>query len=72
MDEWISPDLASTLRDQAFDEMERVAGLAESYSRSLGEAAHRGDELTTVVHVKELRLCCLGLIDVYNNFLLKK
>ena len=57
-----SPELLSALRDQGFDEVERVANLAASYSRSIGEAAYRGDEATMIVHLKQLRLCCLSMI----------
>jgi len=66
-DEPSSPELA--LRDQVFEEIERVADLAASYARSAGEAAFRGDETTMLVHLKQLRLCCLSMIKTYKDFL---
>jgi hypothetical protein len=62
-----SPELVSVLRDQAFEEIERVASLVASYARSTGEAAFRGDETTMAVHIKQLRLCCLSLIKTYKE-----
>ena len=62
-----SPELISVLRDQAFGEIERLAGLAASYARSTGEAAFRGDEPTTLVHMKQLRLCCVAMIQTYKS-----
>ena len=62
-----SAEVASVLRDQVFEEVERLSDLAASYSRSIGEAAFRGDEVTMVVHVKQLRLCCLSMIKTYKD-----
>jgi hypothetical protein len=66
-DEPSSPELISALRDQAFEELERVSYLAASYARSLGEAAFRGDEATVLVHLKQLRLCVLSMIKTYKG-----
>jgi hypothetical protein len=68
-DEPPSPEMFSVLRDQAFEEIERVAGLAASYSRSLGEAAFRGDRATMDMHLRQLRLCVLSMIKTYKDFL---
>jgi hypothetical protein len=62
-----SPEMISALRDQAFDEIDRVANLAASYARSTGEAAFRGDETTMFVHMKQLRLCCVAMIKTYKE-----
>lgn len=62
-----SPELTSVLRDQAFEEIERVAGLAASYSRSLGEAAFRGDKATMEIHLRQLRLCVVSMIKTYKD-----
>jgi hypothetical protein len=64
-----SPELLSVLRDQSFNEIERVAGLIASYARSAGEAAFRGDETTMGLHIRQLRLCCLSMIKTYKDFL---
>jgi hypothetical protein len=60
-------ELRAVLRDQALDEIERVASLVASYARSAGEAAFRGDETTMGVHIRQLRLCCLSLIKTYKE-----
>jgi len=52
-----------------FDEIERVTGLTESYSRSAGEAAHRGDKTTLAVHLRQMRLCVTAAINAYKDFL---
>jgi hypothetical protein len=62
-----SAEAVSAARDQAFEEVERMADLAASYVRSIGEAAFRGDEATMVVHLKQLRLCCLAMIKTYKD-----
>jgi hypothetical protein len=62
-----APELLSVLRDQSFNEIERVANLIASYARSAGEAAYRGEETTMGVHIKQLRLCCLSLIKTYKE-----
>jgi hypothetical protein len=62
-----SPELISALRDQAFDEIERVSALAASYARSTAEAAFRGDEAMMLVHLKQLRLCCVSMIKTYKD-----
>jgi len=64
-----SPELVLMLRDQVFEEVERVADEAASYARSIGEAAFRGDEATMIMHLKQLRLCCIGMIKTYKDFL---
>ena len=57
------------LRDQAFDEIGRVARLAASYSRSIGEAAYRGDQTTVEAHLQHLRLCCISMIRTFKDTL---
>jgi hypothetical protein len=68
-DEPLSPEVFSVLRDQAFEEIERVAGLAASYSRSLAEAAFRSDQVTMTVHLRQLRDCTRAMIDLQKDFL---
>ena len=62
-----SPELILVRRDQAFDAIVETATLAESYSRSIAEAAFRGDQLTVEVHLKQLRLCCMSMIQTYKD-----
>ena len=55
------------LRDQAFEEILRVADLAASYSRSIGEAAFRRDTVTIVTHLIQLRACCRDMIQLFKD-----
>jgi len=63
-----SDEIASELRNQAFEEIERVALKASSYSRSISEAAYRGDDHTMVVHMKQLKSCLLSMIKTYKHY----
>jgi len=63
-----SADLTAGLRNQAFEEIDRVAHLASSYSRSIGEAAYRGDDVEMLVHMKQLRSCLLSMIKTYKAY----
>jgi hypothetical protein len=63
------PDVRSVLRDGAFEALVEVAGKAESFSRSLGEAAYRGDRLTVEVHIRQLRACVVAMIQTYKDYL---
>jgi hypothetical protein len=65
----VDEPVVSVLRDQAFDEIGRLATLSESYSRSLAAAAYRGDQTTVLVHARQLRLCCVALIKTYKDYL---
>jgi hypothetical protein len=62
-------DVNLVLRNQAFDEIGRVAALAASYAHSLEEAAFRGDDVTMLVHLKQTRLCCMSMIKTYKDYL---
>ena len=63
-----SLDLTTDARNQAFDELERVANKAASYSRSISEAAYRGDDLTVLVHLKQLKACLITMIQTYKAY----
>jgi hypothetical protein len=65
----LSPEMISFRRNQALDEIGRVAALAGSYARSLEEAAFRGDEATLEAHLRQLRLCCVAMIKTYKDYL---
>ena len=45
-----------------------MSNLAASYSRSIGEAAFRGDDVTMLVHLKQLRLCLISMIKTYKDY----
>jgi hypothetical protein len=54
----------SVVRDLTFGAIEEVADLAISYSASILEAAHRGDEVTLGVHIAQLRACFVELTQL--------
>jgi hypothetical protein len=54
-------------RDLVFEGLVEVGSLAESYSRSLTEAAWRGDRSTVEVHLRQLRACVIAAIDVFKR-----
>jgi hypothetical protein len=60
-----SPELTAALRDQAFEALIENADLAASYARSIAEAAFRGEQVTAGVHLKQLRLCVLEMIQMF-------
>jgi hypothetical protein len=62
-----SPEAIAAARDLAFEGLVEAGSLAESYSRSLSEAAWRGDRLTVEVHLRQLRACVLAAIDAFKG-----
>jgi hypothetical protein len=54
-------------RDLAFEGLVEAGSLAESYARSLTEAAWRGDRSTVEVHLRQLRACIVAAIDVFKQ-----
>jgi hypothetical protein len=63
----VSPEAATAARDLAFEGLVEAGSLAESYSRSLAEAAWRGDRSTVEVHLRQLRACVVAAIDVFER-----
>jgi hypothetical protein len=62
-----SPEAVSACRDLVFESLIETGSLAESYSRSLTEAAWRGDRSTVEVHLRQLRACVLAAIDIFKQ-----
>jgi hypothetical protein len=62
-------DISSVLRNQAFDDIREVSGLAASYARSIDEAAWRGDQTTVLAHLQQLRFCIVTMIKTYKDYL---
>jgi hypothetical protein len=60
-----SPEAIGAARDLVFEGLVETGSLAESYSRSLAEAAWRGDRLTAEVTLKQLRLCVISAIETF-------
>jgi hypothetical protein len=62
-----SAEAIATARDLVFDGLVELGSLAESYSRSLAEAAWRGDRSTVEVHLRQLRSCVVTSIDIFKQ-----
>ena len=62
-----SPDAIAAGRDLVFEGLIEAGSLAESYSRSLSEAAWRGDRSTVEVHLRQLRACVVAAIDIFKQ-----
>ena len=62
-----SPEAVSAAHDLTFEALEETAALAESYARSLGEAAWRAESVTVKAHVLQLRACIVAVIGTFNE-----
>jgi hypothetical protein len=62
-----SPEALSAYRDLVFEGLIEAGSLAESYSRSLTEAAGRGDRATVEAHLRQLRACVVAAIDIFKQ-----
>jgi hypothetical protein len=62
-----SAEAITAARDLIFEGLVEAGALAESYSRSLTEAAWRGDRSTVEVHLRQLRSCVLASIDFFKR-----
>lgn len=62
-----SPDAILAARDLIFEGLIEAGSLAESYSRSLTEAAWRGDQSTVEVHLRQLRACVVAGIGMFKE-----
>ena len=60
-------ELVEVLRNQLFEEIRYQADQMASLCRSLGEAAYRGSEDLTALHIGELRKVLLTLIAARND-----
>jgi hypothetical protein len=62
-----SAEAMATARDLVFEGLVEAGSLAESYSRSLAEAAWRGDRSTVEVHLRQLRACIVASIGIFKQ-----
>jgi hypothetical protein len=62
-----SPEAIAAAHDLAFEGLVEAGSLAESYARSLTEAAWRGDRSTVEVHLRQLRACVVASIDMFKQ-----
>lgn len=63
-----SPEAIAAARDLAFEGLVEAGSLAESYARSLTEAAWRGDQQTVEAHLRQLRACVVAGVDFFKRF----
>jgi hypothetical protein len=66
-DQGPSAEAIATARDLVFEGLVEAGSLAESYSRSLAEAAWRGDRSTVEVHLRQLRACVVTSIGIFKQ-----
>jgi hypothetical protein len=62
-----SPEARAAERDLAFEALIETGSFAESYSKSLIEAAWRGDRSTVEVHLRQLRACIITGIGIFKQ-----
>jgi hypothetical protein len=62
-----SAEAIAAARDLVFEGLIEAGSLAESYSRSLTEAAWRGDRSTVEVHLRQLRACIVAIIGIFKQ-----
>ena len=62
-----SPEAVAAAHDLAFEALVETAALAESYARSLREAAWRAEAVTVKTHVLQLRACIVAVIGTFKE-----
>jgi hypothetical protein len=62
-----SAEAIAAARDLVFEGLIEAGSLAESYSRSLTEAAWRGDRSTVEFHLRQLRACIVAIIGSFKQ-----
>ena len=68
-DEPLDPSVVELLRRDAFDELGRVAMLAEDYALKLFDATERRSLMETAGRLQQFRLCTMAMIQIFNHFL---
>jgi hypothetical protein len=63
------PSLIELLRRGAFDELGRMAFLAEEFAQKLFDATERGDLMAVAGRLQQLRFCTMAMIQTFNHFL---
>jgi hypothetical protein len=62
-----APQALADVRNLTWEALGEVAALVESYARSLGESAWRGDPETSEVHIRQLRACVLEAARLFRG-----
>lgn len=68
-DEPPDPMVVELLRRNAFDELGRVAMLAEDYALKLFDATEKRNPLEVGGRLQQLRFCTMAMIQTFNLFL---
>ena len=63
------PSVIELLRRDAFDELGRVAMLAEDYALKLFDATERRNPLEVAGRLQQLRFCTMAMIQTFNLIL---
>jgi len=63
------PMVVDLLRRDAFDELGRVAMLAEGYALKLFDATESRKRMEVAGRLQQLRLCTVTMIQIFNLFL---
>jgi hypothetical protein len=63
------PSIIEVLRREAFEEIGRMAFMAEDYAQKLFDATERRDLMAVAVRLQQLRFCAMAMIQTFNHFL---
>src|SRR4029077_12508950 len=69
MDDDSDPMVVELLRRDAYEELGRVAMLAEDYALKLLDATERRNLMETAGRLQQFRLCTMAMIQIFNHFL---
>jgi hypothetical protein len=61
--------IVEVLRREAFEEVGRMAFMAEDYAQKLFDATERRDLMAVAVRLQQLRFCAMAMIQTFNHFL---
>jgi hypothetical protein len=67
----LDPSTVELLRRDAFEELGRVAMLAEDYALKLFDATEQRNLMATAGRLQQLRFCTMNMIQTFNLFLRK-
>lgn len=69
MDDAPAPSVIEALRRDAFEELGRVAMLAEDYALKLFDATEQRNPLAVAGRLQQLRFCTMAMIQTFNLIL---
>ena len=65
------PSVIEVLRREAYEEIGRMAFMAEDYAQKLFDATERHDLMAVAVRLQQLRFCAMAMIQTFNHVLRK-